>query len=218
HVGVENASEDASDDRRRGVRGAVHDMAQGARWIWRDAFLRLAVAVFTTTNVLWQMLGILLIVLATSAGASPAAVGLILGATGLGGVVGSMVAPRVLQHVGPVTVLRLACWLWLGAIAIVAFATAPPMLAVGWGCVGLIAGVLDVATMTYVISSTPKDLMGRVTSVPAMLALGVSPLGALAGGYLVELWGPQPVLLVAAVAMAAIAVFATLARVPSQVR
>lgn len=199
----------------RGVRGVARDMAEGARWIWRDAFLRLAVTVFTSTNVLWQMLGILLIVLARSEGASPAAIGLILGATGVGGVVGTMVAPRVLQHVGPVTVLRLACWLWLGAIAIVAFAVGPPMLAVGWGCVGLVAGILDVATMTYMISSTPQELMGRVTSVPAMLAFGLSPLGALAGGYLLELWGPRPVLLVAAVAMVAIAVLATLTRVPA---
>ncbi|MEU7894701.1 MFS transporter [Nonomuraea sp. NPDC049152] len=210
-----SAAESGAAGTGRGVRGVARDMAEGARWIWRDAFLRLAVTVFTSTNVLWQMLGILLIVLARSEGASPAAIGLILGATGVGGVVGTMVAPRVLQHVGPVTVLRLACWLWLGAIAIVAFAVGPLMLAVGWGCVGLVAGILDVATMTYMISSTPQELMGRVTSVPAMLAFGLSPLGALAGGYLLELWGPRPVLLVAAVAMAAIAVLATLTRVPA---
>ncbi|MFI7133499.1 MFS transporter [Nonomuraea sp. NPDC050153] len=214
HVAVQSAST----GRMRGVRSAVQDMAEGARWIWRDAFLRLAVTVFTSTNLLWQMLSILIIVLATSARASPAAVGLILGATGVGGVVGTMVAPQVLRHIGPVTVLRLGCWLWLGAIAIIAFATGPPMLAAGWGCVGLIAGVLDVATMTYMISFTPQELMGRATSVPATLASGLSPLSALAGGYLLELWGPAPVLIVAAVAMGGIALLATLARVPSQAR
>ncbi|SDI24797.1 Predicted arabinose efflux permease, MFS family [Sinosporangium album] len=200
---------DADGDEQEGM---LRGVARGAQWIWRDGFLRLATTLFTSTNFLWQIMALLIIVLAQGQGITPVGIGLILGATGVGGLAGSLLTPVISRRVPEHVVLRAAPWCWLSTVLLVAVNSSPWTLAVAWAGTGFVAGVMDVTTSTYMLRTTPHNLLGRVGSVYGMLCFGASPLGALAGGYLLDLAGTTVTIVVACVYMAAIALFGTLHR------
>ncbi|MGH2443098.1 MAG: MFS transporter, partial [Chloroflexota bacterium] len=61
--------------------------------------------------------------------------------------------------------------------------------------VGLASNFFTTTANTTVLSSTPRNLQGRVMSVYSLLFLGVTPFGSLLSGFIAQRWG-TPVALV----------------------
>jgi MFS family permease len=89
------------------------EIAEGVAWLWHQHLLRALVAIASAGNLAFSALGLAVIVRATDLGASPAAVGLLLGLFGAGAIAGALVAPAVQRAVPPNAVLLGALWWWV---------------------------------------------------------------------------------------------------------
>jgi MFS family permease len=69
------------------------EIAEGLVWVWRQPFLRAVVGVIGGINLVFNALTLVLIVRARELGASPALIGAMFAFVGVGGLLGSFVAP-----------------------------------------------------------------------------------------------------------------------------
>jgi predicted MFS family arabinose efflux permease len=190
----------------------VHEIREGITWLWRQPFLRAALLLVAASNFVFQALTLALIVIARDHGASSAEIGLMLGMVSAGGVLGALVAPRLQRRVPAKLVVVGANWIWAALIPLIALLTDPLELGSVLGVASFVGALWNVVIGAYQLSLIPDRLLGRVMSVDLLLAFGAIPLGALAGGLLLEAFGGAASALILAGAMAAVAVAATASR------
>jgi hypothetical protein len=123
--------------------------------------------------------------------------GLLLGALGVGRLVGSLLAPAVESvpygWVGLVgNSLAAACW--LAAV----FVPSPALTVVLFGLAWLPAGASGVLTATLNQTVFPSDLLGRVSSVKGTASGATLPLGSLVGGVVAQTLGTTTTMALAA--------------------
>jgi MFS family permease len=132
---------------------------------------------------------------------------------GVGGLLGSFVAPWVQRRFGARRVVVTIGWLWVAQIGVLALL---PNAALSLGAVSGVrsfaAPAFNVVVNSHVYQVTPDRLLGRVRSAARLVAWGSIPLGALAGGFLASAFGAQTTLLILTGTMCGVAAAATLAR------
>jgi predicted MFS family arabinose efflux permease len=123
---------------------------------------------------------------------APVTVGLLMAATGIGGIAGAFLAGPVVRWLGETR----AVWLSLAAAApfgllIPLTASGPPLALFVVGGIVPVAGfvVFNVIVGSYRQASTPAHLLGRVSASTRFLMFGAIPLGAVIGGALGSLLG-----------------------------
>ncbi|MFB6270694.1 MAG: MFS transporter, partial [Halobacterium sp.] len=196
--GAATDDEDTTDDAADGdsILGSyVADLRDGVDVLRDTVFVHLVL----TTAVANFATGVTLAVLPSfgSALGGPAVYGLLLGALGIGRLVGSLVAPR-LERVGYGRLLLVGHS--LGACAWVAAVYAPStvLTVVLFGLAWVPAGVSGVLTATLNQSVFPEELLGRVSTIKGTASGATLPLGSLLGGVVAELLGTTTTMGVAA--------------------
>ena len=144
--------------------------------------------------------------------ATPLVIGLLFVIGGIGGIVGSVIAPRLrrrLSFAGAITGS-----VWISALLWPLYIVAPNPFALGViEAVRFTAGPLyNVVQFSYRLSLIPDALQGRVNSVFRLLAFGFQPLGLALTGYLLQAYGPTVTVLAFSAVMLALAVSCTLNR------
>src|SRR5260370_432237 len=109
-------------ERSTAARSLRAEIGEGLGWLWRRPFIRFMMVFMACLLLLANGLPLIVIVIAKHAGASSATVGLILGVTGVGGLVGSLVAPRLQQRWGFVRAFLATFWLFTLAWPLLALA------------------------------------------------------------------------------------------------
>lgn len=188
------------------------EIAEGLLWVWRQPFLRAAVGVIGGVNLVFNALTLVLIVRAKELGASPALIGAMFAFVGVGGLLGSFVAPWVLRSFGARRVVVTIGWLWAAQIGVLALLPNTLSLGVVSGLRSFAAPAFNVVVTSHLYQVTPVRLLGRVRSAARLVAWGSIPLGALTGGFLASAFGAQTALLILTSIMCAVAAAATLAR------
>ncbi|MFC4150305.1 MFS transporter [Micromonospora mangrovi] len=170
------------------------EIAVGVRFVARDPYLRVLAVFGAASNIgLVGYQAVLVVFLVRTVGLPPGQVGVLIGLTSLGGVLGATIATAVARRVGTARALLLA-----GA------GTGPPALLVpltgagprvAWLLLGGVVVSLAVAVGNVVKGSfrqtyTPPALLGRVTVSMHLLNYGTIPLGAVAAGAIGGAWGP----------------------------
>jgi len=118
----------------------------------------------------------------------PAVYGLLLGALGIGRLVGSVVAPYLERvQYGKLLLVghSLGACCWLAAV----YAPTPALTVVLFGLSWVPAGASGVLTATLNQTVFPKDLLGRVSSVKGTASGATLPLGSLVGGVVAAVLG-----------------------------
>ena len=154
----------------------------------------------------------MLIVRARELGASPALIGVMFAFVGVGGLLGSFVAPWVRRSFGARRVVVTIGWLWAAQIGVLALLPNPLSIGVVSGAGWFAAPAFNVVVNSHVYRVTPDRLLGRVRSAARLVTWGSIPLGALAGGFLAAASGAQTTLLILTAITCAVAAAATLAR------
>ncbi len=188
------------------------EISEGLRWVWRQPFLRAAVGVIGGVNLVFNALTLVLIVRAKELGASPALIGVMFAFVGVGGLLGSFVAPWVRRRFTERRVVVTVGWLW--AVEIGLLMLLPNVLGLGVvsGLRSLAAPAFNVVVNNHVYQVTPGRLLGRVRSAARLVTWGSIPLGTLSGGFLAAAFGAQATLVILTGTMGGIAAAATLAR------
>lgn len=188
------------------------EIAEGLLWVWRQPFLRAAVAMIGGINLVFNALTLVLIVRAKDLGASPGLIGAMFAFLGVGGILGSLVAPRVQRRFGARRVVVTIGWLWVPQIGVLALLPNALSLGIVSGVGAFAAPAFNVVVNSHVYRVTPDRLLGRVRSAARLVTWGSIPLGALAGGFLASAFGARATLLILTAIMCGVAVAATLAR------
>jgi predicted MFS family arabinose efflux permease len=180
-----------------------HEILTGLKLVAYDRILRATAAASAMFTFFGSFFGALyaLYVLRV-VGLSPAMLGVLVSAGGVGALLGALIAGRLLRRfgLGPTLV---GAFFTMGLMAFWAPLAAGQKLAV----VMLMAGQLlgDMALAVYMINEvslrqaiTPNHLLGRMNASFAFFVTGLSPLGLLLGGFLGEVLGIRNALFVAA--------------------
>jgi MFS family permease len=194
------------------ARGALRaEIAAGLRFLWRQHRLR-AIALLTMgINLLDGPLVLAVIVLARDQlHADARAVGLILSLAGAGELLGSAVAPWVAARVGHGSIAVGSVAVWALAMPLEAAATAPAMLITGAALADMMISVYNVAQVSYRLALIPDALQGRVNSAYRLPSYAAGLVGTAAGGVLLGLLGPRPILWGIAAGLGVIAIAASM--------
>ncbi|MFI0487503.1 MFS transporter [Actinomadura sp. 9N215] len=190
-------------------RGMLADFSEGIGWFLREPFLRLAVLVSSIFNILGQVVLLMMISIAVDGRSSSLSIGIMVTSSGVGGVVGSYAAPRLLKSMSPIGIYLAAAWSWVGVGIAMALFQRPPVFLLGWGVIGLTGALTSVVAGIYLNRVTPSRLLGRVTSVGLFLVFGGVPFGGLLGGYLISTFGAARSATMVVAAMAVVAILVT---------
>ncbi|MFE2111630.1 MFS transporter [Kitasatospora sp. NPDC059463] len=174
------------------------DVAEGLRFVTRHPLLR----VIAATTALSNLFGAVLMAVQTVFWVrvlelSPAAIGILLSVTAVGGLAGALCAGRLAARVGQARLIRLAplvtapfALLWPLAEG----AAGAVLFAVGGVAVLFGAVVYNVAQVSFRQGLCPPRLLGRMNATMRFLVWGTLPLGALLGGAVADAAGPRAAL------------------------
>ncbi|MCX4388044.1 MFS transporter [Micromonospora peucetia] len=188
------------------------ELTQGLRWLWGQPFLRTATLLVAGSNLLFRVLFLIIIVAFESAGAAPAAIGVLLGVAGTSGVLGSLVATWCAGRFPMRTIVVAANWVWALMTCVIAVTDDRYLIGAAYALMWFVGPIWNVAVAGYQMALTPDQIQGRVLSAVSLLANGAVALGSLAGGYLLESLGPTRAAWSMAVWMVLLAALATLSR------
>ncbi len=166
------------------------EIGEGVRWLWRHRLLRtisLAMALLNLTLV--AQVSIMVLFAEERLGLGPGGYGALLTAYGVGGVVGGLIAERVLACVGEGAYLRLAIVIEGAAPAAIALSSSGFVVGTVLALFGVHAVVWGALLSTLRQELTPDRLRGRVRSVHALIEYGTAAPGALLGGLLATRFG-----------------------------
>lgn len=123
-----------------------------------------------------------------SALGGPVVYGLLLGALGIGRLIGSLIAPYLENYAyGRLTLVTysIAACCWLAAASVRSTTVAIALFGVAW----VPAGINGVLTATLNQTVFPRDLLGRISTIKGTASGATLPLGSLIGGVVAELLG-----------------------------
>ncbi|MCX4502497.1 MFS transporter [Streptomyces anulatus] len=179
----------------RSSKSLVRDIGEGLRYVFGDTYLRVFTLNGAAANLSLQGFNAVLVVfMVRELDVSPAAAGLTMAGTSLGGVLGAAAVPWVTRRFGSARGL------------LIAQATAPfglliPMAGSGAGLLLVVVGgllislgvvVVSVIKRSFVQEYCPRPMLGRVVVSMQFLNYGAIPVGALLGGGLSTVLGLRP--------------------------
>jgi predicted MFS family arabinose efflux permease len=181
------------------------DIAEGVRWLWRHKLLRTLAVTMAFGNVVFcAAFAIFVLYSRDRLGLSSVGYGVLLTAFAVGGLLGTVLAPRLLRQVSAVLLLRVGLLIEVALHATLAATTLPWVAAMMIVVFGIHTMVWGVVVVTIRQRSVPSRLYGRVASVYALLDLGGAALGSLVGGLVAQSYGIVATFWTAAVAMAVV--------------
>jgi predicted MFS family arabinose efflux permease len=179
------------------------------RWLWSQPFLRASALAVAAGNFTVVAVELVLIVRARQHGAGSAAVGVMLGLIGVGGLAGTAVATRITRRVrSQVIVIGL---FWIEAVLLIplALTSSPYLLGTIVGVAAFFAPAWNAVVVAARLTLTPDHLRGRVISAARLVSGSLLALGPLVAGLLSESVGTTDTLLALAAWQLSVAVAAT---------
>jgi predicted MFS family arabinose efflux permease len=170
-----------------GARDWRKELREGLGFLRAAPLLRLLAVVTGVWNLLHQMVVIALVLhVQENLGLGARGYGLILAAGAVGGILGGLIAERVIKRLGARATaqwMTLASAVAFGAIVFAPNGWALALVLAMFELTGLIWNTVSVSYRQRVI---PDALLGRVNSVYRLLAWGMMPVGLLLSGLIVS--------------------------------
>jgi predicted MFS family arabinose efflux permease len=107
----------------------------------------------------------------------------------VGGIIGSLLADRIILWLGSGRSLQAAVLISAMVLAVVALSESASVVWAAFLLVGLTGVVWNVITVSFRQAVVPQDIFGRVNSVYRLLGWGGISVGALLGGLLARSFG-----------------------------
>ncbi|GAA2497427.1 MFS transporter [Streptomyces gobitricini] len=185
------------------------DIGEGLRFVLGQPLLRVIAASTGLGNFFTAMLmATQTVFLVRVLRLQPGAVGLVLSAAAVGGLVGALSAGALAARVGHARIIRVSA-LVTGPFALLwplseRVGGGGAVFALGSAVVFFGAVVYNVAQVSFRQALCPPALLGRMNATLRFLMWGTLPLGALTGGALADTFGPGTALLCCATGFLAV--------------
>ena len=177
---------------REPVRAAVAprhpllELQDGAKWVWRSDLLRPIMFTSIAWNISWFMLQAAYVPYAMNdLGLKASGVGITLATYGVGMILGSLLAPRVVAALPFGQAILLGPYFSVLAATTMAMSLYWPqgwLAALSYFFFGVGPIIWTITSTTLRQTVTPRAMIGRVTSINIVVSTGARPLGAALGG------------------------------------
>jgi MFS family permease len=170
----------------RRISGAIGDIREAGQYIFRRNRILLAGALtFTGTNfAIWLVQANFIFYLTTYRHLSPSVIGVVYGAQGIGAVLGSSLAPRIIRRIPPGrTIILSTAAAGLATGGLIVFRQLAEITVI-WGLLAVFGSINVVSFFTLRQQIVPRYILGRVVATTRMLAFVSIPIGAVVAGAL----------------------------------
>ncbi len=204
---------DAADVASRAHQSTTASMRTGLELVLGNRVLRALVSCGALHNFCSTMIVAVFVLYATKElDVSPFLLGLIVAAGGPGAMLGATLAPGLSRRIGvgpSISVAQVATGLarLLIPLAAVPGSASVALLVVSSFALGVARPLFNVNAVSLRQAIAPLHLQGRMNATVRFLMWGVTPFGALAGGYLGDVLGLRPALFLAVVGVSAATLF-----------
>jgi MFS family permease len=184
----------------------------GIRFLLRDRLLRVLGATALVANGLGQMLSAGLTVLAYEEYSSSKVAGAFFAAFGIGAVLGSIAAVRIVGRFDPLRLGATAFVMLTLPVFALSLELPVPAVMTALAASSFFGPLVNAPLIGVITTRTPEALRAKVMTAVLTTAMLAGPIGMVVAGPLLESWGPRPVfLLVAAGQLLATIPFAVVA-------
>jgi predicted MFS family arabinose efflux permease len=198
------------EEREAATRRMHHEIREGIAWLWQQPFLRYSVFLVGGINVVVNSVVLVAIVHARRNDVHPSVIGAMIAAVGVGGLLGSLAAPRLQRRLHTRTIILGI--LWLDALLILLLVPTVDPLAFGavFASIGFLGPIWNSVVTGYRVAIVPDRLQGRVNSAARLVAFGAQPLGFVLAGLAADTVGTVAAIAGFAALMLTLAIAATL--------
>ncbi len=163
------------------------EIKEGVTWLWRHPLLRPMAIILGFLNALASVVFATFVLFAQEILGVTAFVFAILGAAGaIGGVLGSVLAPRISKAIGSGASLYTTFIAMAATTAVIGFTSNWIVAFVAFAISSFFGVLWNVITVSLRQTIIPDHLLGRVNSVYRFFAWGMMPIGLAVGGLLVS--------------------------------
>jgi MFS family permease len=161
------------------------ELVEGVRWLWRHRFFRACALLFSWTNLIFEALFLVLIVVGRRQRLSGGEIGALIACFGVCSLLGSVAAPRVSRLLSMRALVISGFWLQLGFAV---FLLKPSVYVLLAGCLPMAIFIpsVNAAVIGYRTAVVPDRLTGRVGGVARTIALCTAAFGPLSAGFLLH--------------------------------
>jgi len=185
------------------------DIAEGLRWLWRHRLIRtLAIMLSVWNLVSAATMAVFVLFALDELDMTRTGYGLLFTAWAVGGLLGSVIATRVISWLGHARALLTAVLIGAVSYTGMIFVRNPIMAGAFFTLEGVVVVVWNVITVSARQALVPAELFGRVNSVYRFVGWGVIPIGALIGGVVAQEFGLRAPFVLAAVTLAVMVLWA----------
>jgi DHA3 family macrolide efflux protein-like MFS transporter len=172
-------------------RSIWQDLYSGIRYVWKTPIILTLIVTTFVANIGANGVGVGLPFLADEMGVGVEGMGQMTSGYGIGGVLGALVFSLWVNR-RPSLVLVVLAFLVQGlAFSLVGLAGGTWQVALLLAIVGIAATTVMVNFNSIVQSLVPPDLIGRVSSVSALISMGSTPIAQATAGWLMDQLGPR---------------------------
>jgi predicted MFS family arabinose efflux permease len=166
------------------------EIRAGLHWARKDRFARVAFPLTACATLISQALIMVFLAEAHARSLSGDRIGLVLAASGAGGVIGSAVAWRLFQRF-KYRLLLAQMWIWAVMFGLLAFFGGQSfiLMALTLTVTGFAGALGNIALDNYMFREVDKGMLGRATSISRLTTFSGLALGPLLGGAIADQLG-----------------------------
>lgn len=173
----------------------AHDIAEGLRYVWGQRSIRALVGCMPMFGIAFSAIPLLIVVLLNHRGDSPTTIGLVIAAQGGAGVIGALLAGKIVRRASTGRLVIGVFWTAAIAFGLISLDIGAWWTALMCGASVFLMPAVNVAAMTDITGTVPEAMVGRVISTVVVAASVTSPLGPLAAGLLSQWQSPTTAIL-----------------------
>jgi len=193
-------------------RRARADIAEGMRFAWDRPFFRTLMVWGMCSNLVVNALFVAATLRLIQGGFAPWSIGLVETAAGVCGILGAVVAPRIIERTATGVLTVVVAWSFVPLLVPLIFWNNPAVVMISLSTGVFLNPAGNAGIGSYKMSITPPELVGRVQSTGQFLSFSTLPLAPVLGGGLLALLGGPAAMAVLTGLCALVALIPTLSR------
>nr|WP_042194947.1 MFS transporter [Kibdelosporangium sp. MJ126-NF4]CEL21435.1 major facilitator superfamily MFS_1 [Kibdelosporangium sp. MJ126-NF4]CTQ95998.1 major facilitator superfamily MFS_1 [Kibdelosporangium sp. MJ126-NF4] len=162
------------------------EMVEGLRWVWSHKHVRVTALCAVSLNFFFNAFYIVIIVLAHSRGVPAEQIGLMAAMLGVGGVLGSLIAPTLHRVLHPWVSIMGVFWAVTVLTPLTILAHNGYLLGALFAGMSFLAPTANTTINTHQLLLTPDELRGRLSGVLNVFVGTAAAAGPAVGGLIVE--------------------------------
>jgi predicted MFS family arabinose efflux permease len=185
---------------------------EGIRWLWRRPFLRALLIWMGLSALAFNGIGLVILVLARSRGASSLALGLMFSIMAVGMLAGALATPRLIRRYSGRTLVVVAAWTVTAAWFLLLPMHSPYLIGLLGAVANFLAPAIGAVLFSTIAADAPDHLQGRTTAGAIQISSLPAPIAPLGAGLLLGGLGARDTVIVYGAFLVAMAILATTSR------